>query len=83
MTLTSNSENFYFLPNSVLNFRKSYQIWGEIGSRTKMLQAKNKLWVEPPPPQPVLIRLKMMMPNNKRFTNRVTRSVLEIRSPHF
>ena len=24
-----------------------------------------------------------MMANNKRFTNRVTRSVLEIRSPHF
>ena len=24
-----------------------------------------------------------MMPFNKRFTNRVTRSVLEIRSPHF
>ena len=24
-----------------------------------------------------------MMPYNKRFTNRVTRSVLEIRSPHF
>ena len=24
-----------------------------------------------------------MMPSNKRFTNRVTRSVLEIRSPHF
>ena len=23
------------------------------------------------------------MPCNKRFTNRVTRSVLEIRSPHF
>ena len=26
---------------------------------------------------------KMMMPCNKWFTNRVTRSVLEIRSPHF
>ena len=26
---------------------------------------------------------KMMMASNKRFTNRVTRSVLEIRSPHF
>ena len=24
-----------------------------------------------------------MMPHNKRFTKRVTRSVLEIRSPHF
>ena len=27
-TLASNSENFYFSPNSVLNFRKSYTIWG-------------------------------------------------------
>ena len=26
---------------------------------------------------------KIMMPLNKRFTNRVTRSVLEIRNPHF
>ena len=25
----------------------------------------------------------MMTPSNKRFTNRATRSVLEIRSPHF
>ena len=28
VTLTSNSEHFYFSPNSILNFRKSYQIWG-------------------------------------------------------
>ena len=28
MTLASKSENFYFSPNSILNFRKSYQIWG-------------------------------------------------------
>ena len=28
VTLASDSENFYFSPNSVLNFRKSYQIWG-------------------------------------------------------
>ena len=47
--LASNSENFYFSPNSVLNFRKSYQIW-EIGSRTKKLQAKNELGVENTPP---------------------------------
>ena len=24
-----------------------------------------------------------MMPSNERFTNRITRSILEIRSPHF
>ena len=50
VTLASNSENFYFSPNFVLNFRKSYQIWGEIVSRTKKLQAKNKLGVENTPP---------------------------------
>ena len=39
VTPASNLENFYVLPNSILNFRKSYQI----RSRTKKLQAKNKL----------------------------------------
>ena len=28
VTLASNSENFYFSPNSISNFGKSYQIWG-------------------------------------------------------
>ena len=27
VTLSSNSENFYLLPNSILNFSKSYHIW--------------------------------------------------------
>ena len=31
----------------------------------------------------VVIVWKMLMAYNKRFTNRVTRSILEIRSPHF
>ena len=43
VTLASNSEKFYFSPNSILKFRKSFQILGEIGSRTKKIQAKNKL----------------------------------------
>ena len=30
VTLASNFEDFYFSPNSVLNFRKSYQIWGKL-----------------------------------------------------
>ena len=30
VTLTSNSKNFYLSPDSVLNFRKSYQIWGKL-----------------------------------------------------
>ena len=31
----------------------------------------------------IFIFKKMTMPYNKRFTNRVTQSVLQIRSPHF
>ena len=43
VTLASNSENFYFSPNSVLIFRKSYQIWGKLAQEQKKLQAKNEL----------------------------------------
>ena len=35
VTLASNSENFYFSSNSVLNFRKSYQIWGKLAQEQK------------------------------------------------
>ena len=45
VTLASNSENFYFSPDSVLNFIKSYLIV----SVTKKLQAKNKLGVDNTP----------------------------------
>ena len=38
----------YFLPKSVLNFKKSYQIWGN-WLKKKKLQAKNKLGVDNPP----------------------------------
>ena len=38
--LASNSENFYFLPNSVLNFRKSYQIWGKLAQEQKSYRQK-------------------------------------------
>ena len=49
VTLTSNSENFYFSPNSILNFRESYQIWGKLAQEQK-LQAKNKLGSGKHPP---------------------------------
>ena len=43
VTMASNSENFYFLPNSVLNFwGKLPNLW-KIGSRTKTLQAKKRI----------------------------------------
>ena len=34
VTLASNFENFYFLPSSVLNFRKSYQFGGKLAQET-------------------------------------------------
>ena len=36
MTLASNSESFYFSTNSILNFRKSYQIWGKLAKEQKV-----------------------------------------------
>ena len=40
MALASNSEIFYISTNSVLNFKKSYQIWGKLAQEQKRLQAK-------------------------------------------
>ena len=59
MTLASNSKNFYFSPNSVLNFRGSYQVWGKFTQEQKVT-GKNKLGVENTPLPPVLIGLKSM-----------------------
>ena len=71
VTPASNSENFYFLPNSILNFRKSFQTnFGEIGSRTKKLQAKNKLggWKRPPPPSAYRVNdLKSIQYGNSQY----------------
>ena len=58
VTLASNSENFYFSPNSVLNFRKNYQIWGEIDSGTKSYRQKTNWGVENTPP-PSAYRVKL------------------------
>ena len=56
MTLASNSENFYFSPNSVLNFRKSYQIWEKLAQEQKSYRQKTN-WGVFQPPLPVLIGL--------------------------
>ena len=40
VTLASNSENFYFFPNSILNFRKSYQIWAKLAQEQKVTGEK-------------------------------------------
>ena len=47
VTLASNFENFYFSPNSVLNFRKSYQIWGKLAKEQKNYKQKTN-WEVPP-----------------------------------
>ena len=51
--VASNSEDFYFSPNFVSTFRKSYQIWRN-WPKNKKLQAKAKLGdgKQPSPPPP-------------------------------
>ena len=48
--------NFYFSPNSVLNFRKSYRIWGKLAQQQKRYRQKTN-WDGNTPP-PLLIGLK-------------------------
>ena len=38
--LASNSENFYFSPDSGLNFRNSYQSWGKLAEEQKVTGKK-------------------------------------------
>ena len=54
VTLASNSENFYFSPNSVLNFRKHYQIWGKLAQEQRSYREKTNWGVENTP-HPVFI----------------------------
>ena len=50
VTLASNSENVYFLLHSVLNFRKSYQIWWKLAQEQKSYKQKITWgWKTPPP----------------------------------
>ena len=39
-TLVYNSEKFYFSPNSILDFKKSYQIWGKLAQQQKSYRQK-------------------------------------------
>ena len=56
-----NFRTFLFLPNSVLNFRKSYQIFRKLTQEQKSYKQKTN-WggkqTPPPPPPRVLIGLK-------------------------
>ena len=47
--LEAKFENFYFLPNSILNFRNSYQIWGKLAQEQKSYSRRAKLGVENTP----------------------------------
>ena len=41
-------QNFYFSPNSLLNFEKSYQIWGKLAQEQKRyIQKTNWDWKTP------------------------------------
>ena len=58
VTLVSNSENFLFSPNFILNFRKSYQIWRKLHKNKKVTGKKQiEGWKTPLPP--VLIGLSV------------------------
>ena len=41
--VTSDSENFYFSPNSILNFRKRYQIWGKLAQEQEVTGKKKQI----------------------------------------
>ena len=62
VTLVWNSENFYFSPNSVLNFRKSYQIWGKLAQEQKSCRQRTNWGVENTPP-PQCYRVKHCFPH--------------------
>ena len=57
VTLASNSKIFYFSPNFILNFRKSYQIWGKLAQEQKVT-GKNSWGWKTHTPLSVLIGLK-------------------------
>ena len=59
VTLTSNSKNFYFSPNSVLKFRKVTKFGGN-WLKNKKVTGKNKLGMENTPPPPFLIGLSYL-----------------------
>ena len=57
VTLSLNSENVYFPPNSILNFRKSYQIWGKLAQEQKSYRLKTN-WGWNPPHRAYRINIK-------------------------
>ena len=60
VTLASNSENVYFSRNSVLQFRKSYQIWGKLAQEQKSYRQKTN-WEWKTAPLPRAYRVKLLI----------------------
>ena len=69
VTLAGDLENFYFLPNSVLNFGKIYQIWGKVAQEQKSYRQKQFGGGTPP----LLIGLNGADSLNNQFTLRAER----------
>ena len=64
-----NFKNVHFLPNSILNVRKSYQIWGKVAEEQKSYRQKTKLGVENTP-LPSAYRVKRSCVYNLKFRKR-------------
>ena len=58
VTLPSNSENFYFSPNSILKFRKSYQISAKLAQEQKVEGKKQIGGGKHPPPSAYRVKKK-------------------------
>ena len=57
VTLASISKNFYFSPNSILNFRKVTKIGEKLAEKQKVIGRKQIGGGKHPPPPPVLVGL--------------------------
>ena len=60
VTLASNSKTFYFSLNFVLNFSKSYKIWGKLTQEQKVIGKKQIEGGKHPPP-PSAYRVKLVL----------------------
>ena len=68
VTLASNSENFYFSPASVLNFRKGYQISDKLAQEQKVTGKKQTgEWKTPPVPSAYRVKHVDHLKTNKLY----------------
>ena len=62
VTLATGFENVSFSANSILNFRKSCQIWGKVAQEQKSYRQKTKLGVENTPPSAYRVNYHLFLP---------------------